>query len=65
MYDINFLRSYTTVGEMTYASLYWMYLAGWGRSHYYFEIYNILGDTTVDIFMGPPFTADVVYPAQV
>ncbi len=64
MYDANFRRLYTTIGEQTYAALYWMYLYGWTHDHYYFEVYNILGDPTVDIFMGFPFAADVTYPLQ-
>ena len=65
MYDAAFLRSYTTIGEMAYAALFWMNIAGWGMSHYYFEVYNILGDPTVDIYMGYPYTADVTYPGSI
>jgi len=65
MYDANFLRGFTTIGEQTYAALYWMYSDGWSLDQYYFEVYNILGDPTVDIYMGYPFAADVSYPQTV
>jgi hypothetical protein len=65
MYDVNFLRSYTTIGEQTYAALYWMNFAGWGMSQYYFEAYNILGDPTIDIFMGHPYTPGITYPGTI
>jgi hypothetical protein len=65
MYDFNFLRSFTTIGEMTYAALFSMNRSGWGRSHYYFEAYNILGDPTLDITMGYPYPAEVSYPASI
>jgi hypothetical protein len=65
MYDANFLRSFTTIGEQTYAGLYWMNIAGWGMAHYYFEAYNIMGDPSVDLYMGVPFDGDISYPSSI
>lgn len=65
MYDANFRRDFTTIGEQTYAGLYWMYIYGWNRSQYYFEAYNILGDPMVDLYMGFPFVGDISYPGTI
>ncbi len=65
MYDLNFTHNFTTIGEMTYAALYMMHLANWGRDHYYFEAYNVLGDPTVDIYMGNPFYGEVTYSLSI
>jgi hypothetical protein len=65
MYDMNFQRGFTTVGEMTYSALFAMNNAGFGLARYYFEAYNILGDPTLDVTMGHPVACDVTYAATV
>jgi hypothetical protein len=65
MYDANFLRDYTTIGEQAYAGLYWMYYGGWNRSQYYFEAYNILGDPLIDLYIGYPFVGEITYAGTI
>jgi hypothetical protein len=45
-----------TIGGMTNMALYYLYqhYGGAGRSQYYFEAYNVLGDSSVKIWRGHP-----------
>lgn len=45
-----------TVGDMTNMGLYYLYqhYSGGGRTQYYFEAYNVLGDSSVKIWSGQP-----------
>lgn len=45
-----------TIGGMTNMGLYYLYqhYSGGGRTQYYFEAYNVLGDSSVKIWTGQP-----------
>jgi hypothetical protein len=67
MFDVAFDSSLTWVGGMTDRAKYLLYLyySGGGRSHRYYEEYNVLGDPSVNLYIMRPRTMTVTHPAVV
>jgi len=63
MFDIVFDTPYTTTGEMAVGGQIFLFMTGYGKSHYYFEVYNLMGDPSIDLWFGIPDAATVTHPA--
>lgn len=64
MFDVVFDTPYTTAGEMTIGGQLFLYGSGYGRSHYYFEVYNLMGDPSIDLWFGVPDAMTVAHPVS-
>ena len=62
-----FDEGYTWAAGISHRALYWLYqqFSGGGSTHRYFEMYNVLGDPSVDIWTNPPATLSASYPASI
>ncbi len=67
MFDVAIDSGLTWVGAMTDRAKYLLYLyySGGGRSHRYYEEYNVLGDPSVNLYIMQPRTMTVSHPAVV
>ena len=63
IFDPALPRNYYTLGEFTVYGMVKLYehYTGGGRTQYYFEAYNIMGDASVDLWTGQPTAMSVVY----
>jgi gingipain R len=62
LFDLAFDTSFTTLGEMTIGAQILVDRSGYGRSHYYYEIYNLMGDPALDLWFGQPEQSSVLHP---
>ncbi len=62
MFDVVFDTPHTTVGEMVLGGQLHLFHSGYGRSHYYYEMYNLMGDPSVDLWFGEPQPCEVSHP---
>jgi hypothetical protein len=66
-FEACFGEGYTWACGISHRALYHLYqhYSGGGSTHRYFEMYNILGDPSVDIWTDVPATFDVSHAAEV
>jgi len=66
-FEACFGEGYVWACGISHRALYHLYqhYGGGGSTHRYFEMYNILGDPSVDIWTDPPATFEVSHAAEV
>lgn len=67
MFQAAFEETCCALGNMTDRALYLLYLhySGGGMSKYYLDVYNLLGDPSLDLWTYPAESLDVTLPSSV